>query len=446
MASTGSAYVPADQGIPAHVDEASAPRQTRVGFEQSGWVAERDADRAAEGVVGVSIVMPCLNEVLTLRQCIREAQQALRQLAEEDGIDGEVMIADNGSSDGSIELAELLGARVVRVAKKGYGNALIGGIEQAYGRYVVMADSDASYDLSESLGMIRSLRSGYDLCMGSRFKGKILPGAMPFKNRYIGNPLLTGVLNLLFRSGLSDAHCGMRAFTKEAFTRMHLSSSGMEFASEMVIKATLLDLKRTEVPVTLRPDGRDRPPHLHPLRDGWRHLRYILMLSPFGLYFAPALFFGVLGAMILLLLLVNSASVVVDVGPVWFGDHWLIIASAMIIASHQAVMFGLATTIYGVRSGYRKPPRWLHLALPFLRLERALLLGVVLILAASAVLLGIFSSWSSKGFGELHQIRSMMGAVTLALIGMQSIFGGYLLAIVSGNEADFYDLLTTEGR
>ena len=201
MASIGSVYVPAGQGIPAHVGETGSPRQSRVGLEQSGWVAERDADRAAEGAVGVSIVMPCLNEVRTLRQCIREAQQALRQLAEEDGLDGEVIIADNGSTDGSIELAESLGARVVRVAKKGYGNALIGGVEQACGRYVVMADSDASYDLSESLGMIRALRSGYDLCMGSRFKGKILPGAMPFKNRYIGNPLLTGVLNLLFHFG-----------------------------------------------------------------------------------------------------------------------------------------------------------------------------------------------------------------------------------------------------
>ncbi len=391
----------------------------------------------------VSLVMPCLNEARTLPQCIEEGQAALAMLAGR-GLTGEIVIADNGSTDGSVELSEQLGARVVPIAKKGYGNALIGGFGQAQGRYLVMADSDASYDLRQCVEMVTRLRDGYELCMGNRFRGRIYPGAMPFKNRYIGNPLLSGVLNLLFHSGLRDAHCGMRAFTKDAFEKMRLTSSGMEFASEMVIKATLLDLKRTEMPVDLRPDGRDRPPHLHPWRDGWRHLRYIFMLSPFGLYFVPALVFGALGLAILALLLVNRSALVVDIGPIWFGDHWLIIASAMIVASYQAVMFGFATTVYGIKSGYRRTPRWLRRLGRTARLETALVAGLLMIAGAVAVFAVIFSGWSSEGFGALQRTREMVAATTLGLLGIETIFGSYLVAIVSGNEASFVESFTDD--
>ncbi len=236
----------------------------------------------------------------------------------------------------------------------------------------------------------------------------------------------------------------MRAFTKEAFNRMHLSSPGMEFASEMVIKATLLKLRRTEVGITLRRDGRDRPPHLHPWRDGWRHLRYILMLSPAGLYFGPALLLGILGAAIFALLLSNRASLVVDVGPVWFGDHWLFIAGAMVVASHQALAFGLATTVFGIVSGYRKPPGWLRRLMPYLRLEISLLAGLAMILVSAIVLIGVYSEWAREGYGALQRLRELAAASTLALVGIQTIFGSYLLAIVSGNEADLSRILVEE--
>jgi glycosyltransferase involved in cell wall biosynthesis len=230
---------------------------------------------AAFNEVDVSIVLPCLNESATLERCIRQAQSVISSL----GIPGEIIIADNGSVDGSCQIAARLGARLVEVAQHGYGAALIGGCRAASGRLIVMADSDASYDLLESIPMIHLLDQGADLVVGSRFKGRIFPGAMPWKNRYFGNPFLTGLLNLLFRSGLSDTQCGIRAFTRQAFDRMALHSPGMEFASEMIVKATRLGMKRQEVPVTYYPDGRNRAPHLHPWRDGWRHLRLLVRYS-----------------------------------------------------------------------------------------------------------------------------------------------------------------------
>ena len=240
-------------------------------------------------VVGVSFVLPCLNEAQSLEHCIGVIREALAELDHRLGLTGEIVVADNGSTDGSQALAERLGARVVPVAERGYGAALRGGFEAARGRYLVMGDSDGSYDFREATAMVEALMSGADLCMGSRFKGGIKPGAMPWKNRYIGNPILTGILNLLFGAGISDAHCGLRALTKPCFERLELTGSGMEFASEMVIKAALKGERIVERPATLSPDLRDRAPHLRPWRDGWRHLRYLFMLSPFWLFAAPAL-------------------------------------------------------------------------------------------------------------------------------------------------------------
>lgn len=249
----------------------------------------------ATHMTDVSIVMPCLNEVQCLAHCIQNAQQALALIAERYGLSGEIIIADNGSTDGSQALAVSMGARVVAVSERGYGAALIGGFREAKGRYLVMGDADGSYNFHDCVAMIGRLIEGVDLCMGSRFQGGIAKGAMPWKNRYLGNPALTFILNLLFRAGIDDAHCGIRALTKDTFQKLGLQGTGMEFASEMIIKASLKRLRIEQSPATLSPDLRDRPPHLRPWRDGWRHLRYMLMLSPtwvFGVPSALALMFA----------------------------------------------------------------------------------------------------------------------------------------------------------
>ena len=383
----------------------------------------------------VSIVIPCLNEAGTLPDCVGEARQALAVLRQDHGLSGEIVVADNGSDDGSQAIATGLGARVVGVTERGYGAALIGGITAARGRYIVMGDADCSYDFRESVAMVMRLRSGFDLCMGSRLKGRILPGAMPWKNRYIGNPALSGILNILYRSGLSDAHCGMRAFTREGFERMRLSSTGMEFASEMVVKATLVGLKRTEVPITLRPDKRGRPPHLRPWRDGWRHLRYLFMLSPAWLFFVPSAVFAVIGATLALALVANANTEMIAIGPFLFGDHWMVIAGSLLVMAQQTAIFGMATILYGLGQGYRRAGPGLSRLLKFGRLEYMLILGSAVLLTGLALFGHVVSSWAQSGFGPLSMLREVVAAMTLVVIGVQSFFGGFLLSIVAGNRA-----------
>ena len=383
----------------------------------------------------VTIVIPCLNEAGTLPECVGEARQALAVLRQDHGLSGEIVVADNGSEDGSQTIATGLGARVVGVADRGYGAALIGGISAARGRYIVMGDADCSYDFREAVGMVLRLRDGYDLCMGSRLKGTILPGAMPWKNRYIGNPVLSGILNLLFRSGLSDAHCGMRAFTREGFERMRLSSTGMEFASEMVVKATLVGLKRTEIPITLRPDKRGRPPHLRPWRDGWRHLRYLFMLSPAWLFFVPSAAFAAVGAVIALALLLNSGKEMVSLGPFWFGDHWMVVAGALLVMAQQTAIFGMATTLYGLGQQYRRAGPVLMKLLRIARLEYLLVLGVAFAVIGVILFAYVIGKWSQAGFGPLSALREIVAGTTLILMGAQTFFGGFLLSIVVGNNA-----------
>ncbi len=260
-----------------------------------------------------------------------------------DGLSTEILISDNGSTDGSQKLARSLGARVTECPHRGYGNALIWGGREARGRYIVMGDSDASYDFRDGAKMVRKLTEGYELCMGTRLKGTIMPGAMPWKNQHIGNPILTGILNLFFRSGLSDAHCGLRAFTKDAFSKMQLESQGMEFASEMVVKAAILNLKRTEIPTTLHKDGRDRPPHLQPWRDGWRHLKFLLVYSPLWLFFIPALLSLLVGGGIIALLLSTPGDALAQFAGLQLGDHWLPIASAILIVGYQFFLLGVVS-------------------------------------------------------------------------------------------------------
>ncbi len=383
----------------------------------------------------VTIVIPCLNEAGTLPECVGEARQALAVLRQDHGMSGEIVVADNGSEDGSQTIATGLGARVVGVTQRGYGAALIGGITAARGRYIVMGDADCSYDFREAVGMVLKLRDGHDLCMGSRLNGTILPGAMPWKNRYIGNPVLSGILNLLFRSGLSDAHCGMRAFTREGFERMRLSSTGMEFASEMVVKATLVGLKRTEIPITLRPDKRGRPPHLRPWRDGWRHLRYLFMLSPAWLFFVPSAAFAALGLVVGASLLLNTHTEMVSLGPFWFGDHWMVVASGLLILSQQTAIFGLATILYGVSQGYRRPPRILAAITGLARLEFMLLFGAGLLMGGLGLIAYVFLQWSNTGFGMLSMMREMIAGMSLSVLGLQAFFGGFMLSVVAGNDA-----------
>lgn len=385
-------------------------------------------------IFDVTIVMPCLNEIISLPHCIANARDALAEIEQHYGLNGEIIVADNGSEDGSQELATELGARVVPVTQKGYGAALIGGCEAARGRFVLMADADGSYDFTDGIAMIGQLLDGADLCMGSRFAGGIEPGAMPWKNRYIGNPVLTGILNLFFRSGVSDAHCGLRAITKDAFQSLRLSGTGMEFASEMVIKASLRKLRITEVPATLSKDLRARAPHLRPWRDGWRHLRYLLMLSPTWAFGVPGIIASLCGLLIL------ACAVAEALIPGLFpavGNYWVILGAAMLNAGHLAAMMAVAAQLYGIQQGYRiAGPRTLKLA-RILSLETMIGLGVLFITSGSAILLAVFWHWTAQHFGPIYSVLPAIVGTTFITIGLQTVMGGFLLAILGGNVSRF---------
>jgi glycosyltransferase involved in cell wall biosynthesis len=385
--------------------------------------------------VDVSIVMPCLNESKSLAHCIANAQEALARMAKRYGLSGEVVIADNGSTDGSQMLARSLGARVVDVTERGYGAALIGGFDHARGRFLVMGDADGSYDFTDAVAMIGPLLDGADLCMGSRFKGEIKPGAMPWKNRYIGNPALTGILNLFFRSGVDDAHCGLRAIRKEAYQALGLRGQGMEFASEMVIKASLKRLRITEVPATLSPDLRGRPPHLRPWRDGWRHLRYLFMLSPTWAFGIPALAMMATGAVIFTVALLDMLGAIPRSVP--FGQSWTIVAAFLFTAGHFAAIMALATHFYGVRQGYRSLRPILRRLSGMLTLEVALIVGGIMIGAAVAAFVGIALWWSTLGFAALPSTVPLLLAAVAGVVGLQTALGGVLIAVIGGHDARF---------
>ena len=394
-----------------------------------------DRPPTTDAAIDVSIVMPCLNEAGWLEPCVRQAQEAAALIAARHGLTAEVIVADNGSTDGSQMLAMKLGARVVAVPERGYGAAIQGGFRAARGRFLVMGDADGSYDFRDAVAMIGELKAGADLCMGSRFKGEIKPGAMPWKNRYIGNPVLTGILNLLFRTGASDAHCGLRAITRAAFDRLQLTGSGMEFASEMVIKAALKGERFAEVPVTLSPDLRDRPPHLRPWRDGWRHLRYLLMLSPAWLFAIPA---GV-GAALALAIFVLGALARATHAPqdVFFGNYWTILAGALLGVSHTAGLLAAAAQLYGVREGYRRPGAWTRRLSRWVSLETLLGLGLAGMAGGLVVLVAVVLAWSRRDFGATYDVTPAVVGTLLLTLGAQTALGGFLLAILNGNTARF---------
>lgn len=391
--------------------------------------------------IDVSIVMPCLNEADTVSDCVRDATEALGILRERHGLIGEVIVADNGSTDGSQALAAVEGARVVQIDERGYGAALRGGFLAARGRYLVMGDSDRSYDFREGVPMVEALMQGADLCMGSRFDGHIKAGAMPWKNRYIGNPALSGILRLLFRTPVRDSHCGLRAIRKTTYTNLRLSSDGMEFASEMVLKAALQRVRISQVACTLSPDGRGRPPHLNPWRDGLRHLFYMFMLSPSWLFIAPAALLMSFGLTIFSLLLASPDVTMVRVGRLEIGDHWAIAASAAVVLAVQTLVAGFVTMLIGYRSGYLPVSKRARRALSFSTLGTWLIAGAALF-SAGVLWAGIIAGgWIALGFGAIDEIRGLIAASTLVVAGSQVCIGGFVTSIVAGNRLKHSEVL-----
>ena len=380
---------------------------------------------ASGQLVELSIVMPCLNERDTVGVCVRKAMFALSEA----GIRGEVIVADNGSSDGSVELAQAEGARVVNVTEKGYGSALKGGILASRGEYVLMADSDDSYDFGHARRFLEQLRIGSDLVMGNRFQGGISDQAMPFLHRYLGNPVLSGIGRLFFGSSCGDFHCGMRGFRRDSFLRMDIRSTGMEFASEMVVKATLLGMRVSEVPTTLNPDGRSRPPHLRTWRDGWRHLRFLLMYSPRWLFFYPGIILMLLGLVGCALLLPGTL-VFHGVG---FDVHTLLYAFAAVMLGFQLIAFATFTKVFAITEGLLPEDPRMNRIFRWVTLETGLIVGGLLILLGVGGSIFAVSDWAKERFGALdtqHTLRIVMPAVFALTMGVQITFSSFFLSIL----------------
>ncbi len=373
----------------------------------------------------LSILMPCLNEAETLEVCIRKA----RGFLEENCIDGEVIIADNGSDDGSQELAKRCGARVVDVPAKGYGSALLGGIRSARGRYIIMGDADDSYDFVNLMPFVEKLREGYDLVMGNRFRGGIKPKAMPPLHRYLGNPVLSFIGKLLFESPCGDFHCGLRGFRKAAAMEIDLRTTGMEFASEMVVKMTLNGKRMAEVPTTLSKDGRSRPPHLRSWRDGWRHLRFLLLYSPRWLFFYPGLISIFLGLLTWSFLLPGPQlidGVQLDVNTLFYG-------ALALTLGYQSVVFAVFTKVFAISEGLLPADPGLEKKIAQISLEKGLISGsVILLLGIVGTLLAI-SNWQTKGFGLLNPsetLRVVIPSVTAIAIGFQTMLSSLFLSVL----------------
>ena len=373
----------------------------------------------------LTILMPCLNEAETLATCI---QKALAYLAQS-GVSGEVLIADNGSSDGSQAIARGLGARVIDVLEKGYGAALIAGIAGAQGRFVIMGDSDDSYDFSALDPFIAKLRDGYDLVMGNRFKGGIAPGAMPPLHRYLGNPVLSTIGRVFFGGPIRDFHCGLRGFSRAAIMALDLRAPGMEFASEMVVKATMRGLRITEVPTTLSPDGRSRPPHLRSWRDGWRHLRFLLIFCPRWLFLYPGALLFALGAITMAVLLPGPAML----GLVTLDVHTLLYASGAVVMGFQAMQFWVFARLYGALTGLLPEPPGLSQTLSRFGLEAALVVAALLLLLGFGLGFFALAQWGAEDFGALSGgkvMRLAIASVTAMLLALQLAFGAFFLALL----------------
>lgn len=379
--------------------------------------------------IELTIVMPCLNEAETLKTCIDKAMKYLN----DNNISGEVVIGDNGSTDGSQDIARSCGARVVDIPRKGYGSALMGAIQAAKGKYVIMGDSDDSYDFSNLNAYVEKLRSGYDLVMGNRFKGGIAKGAMPFLHYYLGNPVLSFIGKLFFGGGINDFHCGLRGFRQDIVTLLNLQTTGMEFASEMVVKAQINKLKIIEVPTTLSPDGRSRPPHLRTWRDGWRHLRFLLLYSPKWLFLIPGLTLMLIG--LILFILIQQGPV--KLMNIHFDTNTMLYAGALIVVGFQAVNFAVFTRIYAIQQGFLPNNPTLDRLYKFVTLEAGLVIGILITLGGLMGSLYSLYLWDQQDFGQLNYpsiLRVVIPSVIAIMIGLQTVFSSFFLSFLGLNK------------
>ncbi len=376
--------------------------------------------------IELSIVMPCLNEARTLPSCLKKARDFLTL----NTIDGEIIVADNGSNDNSVTVARSYDARVVQVAERGYGAALAGGIAAARGRYVIIGDADDSYDFADLMPILARLRAGNDLVVGNRFKGGIEPGAMPFLNKYLGNPVLTALGKLFFNIPIGDFHCGLRGFDRRAILGLDLRTIGMEYASEMIVRGALHNLRIAEVPVKLRPDGRGRKPHLHPWRDGWRHLRFLLLYSPRWLYLYPGLAMIVMGLMIAGLLLPGPMKIAEGVG---LDVHTLLVGAVGILVGVQSITFGFMARTYAMRNGIIPSSRRFEKLVSGLTLERLLVLAGILIALGLSAVGWLINLWTVRDFGALdyrNAMRVLIVAVTCIVGGIQLGFAAFFMGVM----------------
>ncbi|HEX4537523.1 MAG TPA: glycosyltransferase family 2 protein [Candidatus Acidoferrum sp.] len=399
-------------------------------------VATMLAVESPRSAADVSVVIPCLNEANSIAFCVEKAMRAFQSA----GLRGEVVVADNGSTDGSIEIAEKLGARVIPVSQRGYGAALRVGISAARGAFIVMGDADDSYDFSEVPRFVEMWKQGYDVVMGNRFHGEIKPGAMPWHHKYVGNPVLTAVLNLFFHAGIGDSHCGMRGFTRAVYDRMDLRSTGMEFASEFVIKAAQLGARITEIPITLWPDKRGRPPHLRSFRDGWRHLRFMLLYAPNWLFILPGASSCSLGLFLVFWLLPGprpiSSHVTLDI-------HTMIFGVIFTLLGVQILSIGTFAKVFSYSERFDRGTISLKRALKRVTLESGLLLGGTLFLAGFAGCTWVTWQWAASGFGPLQQVRQVLFWSMWLFIGLQVIFGSLFLSMLGVSRGTYigdYDL------
>lgn len=380
-------------------------------------------------LVELTILMPCLNEAETIARCIEKAKLGLQR----SGVRGEILVADNGSTDGSQAIAEKLGARVVSVKEKGYGSALRGGVNAALGRWILMGDADDSYDFSEITGFVKKFQEGFELVMGCRLPiggGTIMPGAMPWKNRRIGNPILTFTGRVFFRCPARDFHCGLRGFTKAAFEKMDLQTTGMEFASEMVIKATFKKLKITEVPITLHKDGRSRPPHLKPWRDGWRHLRFMLIYSPRWLFLVPGLMLSALGFILATALSFDD----IRISGIELNVGTLMMACMAMVVGFQLIAFAFYTKVFAIAEGLLPDDPKLARIFKVFTLEKGIVAGLLVLLAGIILFLHALWIWKRANYGVLpsmeDNLRRLIPAATLMILGVQGIFSSFFMSVL----------------
>lgn len=372
----------------------------------------------------LTILMSCLNEAETLETCIRKAKTFL----DENNVDGEVLIADNGSTDGSQDIARKCGARVVDVPVRGYGAALIAGSKAALGEYVIMGDADDSYDFLHLMPFVEKLREGYDLVMGNRFKGGIEKGAMPPLHRYLGNPVLSFIGRLFYPSKIGDFHCGLRGYNRERILELNLQTTGMEYASEMVVKCTLNKYKMAEVPTTLSPDGRSGSPHLRSWSDGWRHLKFLLIHSPNWLFLYPGMVLFAIGMILMIVLGIGP----VTINTVTFDVHTMMYGAAFAIIGATVIQYSIFTKIYAASTNYIPTTKSIE-KISRLTTEKGVLFGFIMFLVGLAITIVAFAIWSKTSFGNLEPSRIMritIPAMVLMVLGVQCIFGGFFVSIL----------------